>query len=89
MRLLAKQGPVPTDTPIFTLRFRVSPTASARQGAGESNAVLKVWSLLGRHGLHPVALRTRIELVSFLRQRNCDTSRITKQLALPEGVEPS
>jgi hypothetical protein len=35
---------------------------------------------IGHHGLHPVALRTRIELVSFLRQRNCDTSRITKRV---------
>lgn len=50
-----------------------------RQDAEESNLILRIWNPLGHHGLHPVALRTRIELVSPLRQRGCDSSRITKQ----------
>src|SRR6478735_1721977 len=56
-----------------------------RQDAEESNPILRIWNPLGHHGLHPVALRTRIELVSFLGQRNCDTSRITKRRALGRG----
>jgi hypothetical protein len=49
-----------------------------RQIAEESDLILWCWNPLGHHGLRPMALRTRIELVSFLRQRNCDSSRITK-----------
>jgi hypothetical protein len=54
-----------------------------RQGAEESNLILRIWDPLGHHGPHPVALRTRIELVPLLGQRSCDTSRITKQESAP------
>ena len=29
-----------------------------RQGAEESNLILRIWNPLGHHGLHPVALRS-------------------------------
>jgi hypothetical protein len=57
----------------------------ARHGASESNAVPRIWNPIGHHGLHRVALRTRIELVSFLRQRNCDSSRITQPREIIRG----
>ena len=64
-------------SPLVGFRCETSPQLT-RHGASESNAVLRIWNPIGHHGLHRVAPRTRIELVSLLRQRNCDTSRITR-----------
>ena len=54
--------------------------------ASESNAVLRTWKPVARHGLLGIAPRTRIELVSLDRQSSCDASRITR-LGLRRRVE--
>lgn len=60
------------------LQGRTAPQRTSPHGASESNAVPRIWNPIGRHDLHRVALRTRIELVSLDRQSSCDASRITQ-----------
>lgn len=87
--LLAGQFRVPTHIPVC-----VTPIGWLADPDFERRRRSAVWYLAARsEGIEPssrvlearlqpllerMALRTRIELVSFLRQRNCDTSRITK-----------
>lgn len=65
-------------------------TNSPWRALSESNARLSIWNRSGHHDLRPVAARREIESLSTLRQRACDTSRITSHsLRVESRTRPS